>query len=446
MTHRRARAVAPFAGLVALVVGAGALPAQTDPPPPRRNPPKSVSDLLGGGRDWKGPTDPAPPPDARSGPPASGAGAETTALNVAIAALSKRIAAGRIFSLPDPRTLKSQDELLLLGGEYRHLYEMMRERLYVADPPPETAGGQAIEEFHARWGSLAPKLWKGSRVEGRISVPEWAPVVEPVRRWPCPITAEIPERVAEGLLSGPAWACLSDAFFGDLARHETRVNDILVQARRNALAPLDAAFGELDEWMQRTEALRRVTPESQELRREFAVRLHAVWLAGVTARRDELIRIRDAKLETPFQRFLGYAPAVVRPDEGSAAALLVPESRELRANVGSGHARVRVVAPAAPNDDAGLARQLHEIHESLRAVERVVQLAERREMRDFAIQLSVDLSADPMLENPRASPRFAAAMRQKETELVQRRPARVQERKQALEVSRKSLLQRIAAR
>jgi hypothetical protein len=415
-------------------------------PPPRRNPPKSVSDLLGGDRDWAGPTEPAAPAQPPAAPPAGDAGGNRAALTAAIDVLSKRIAAGRTFVPPNPRNLKAHDDLQALAAEYRQLRDGMRERLYIADPPPESAGGKAIAEFIGLWGGVARKLWKGTRTDTRISVPEGAPLLQVVRSRSCPIQAEIPGTLPGGVLPGPGWACLNDAFFSALARHEAGTNEILRGARRNALGSLDAALGELGDWLQRTEGLRRLRPEGEELRREFAARLHAVWLAGITARRDELIRIRDTPREPRFQAFLAVAPSVNRPGEGSAPVLPVPVDRTLQATVGNSHAAARVVEAPAVDDDAGFARQLHAVHRDLLAAESTVAIVERRELNDFARQLAIDLAADPTLENPRASPRFAAGMQRQRDALALRRPARVDELRRTLEARRLSVLQLIATR
>jgi hypothetical protein len=427
--------------LVAALAGTG-LEAQNPDPrptPPPVNPRGMTGGLPGvdSGTAW-------PPADAPASPASSSASPTpaATAIDAAINSLTRELDERRNLTASTVRPVDSLSVVSASLDRYRRAYVTMRERLYMGDPKPGSEAATAIDAFVTHWGALASRIWAGDRRKASISASEWTGVVRRVRGGPCPIVAPIPPALDGRPPDGPVWACLSDAYFADLAEHEAKTNGSIDASRARALAPLRAALGGLDEWMTRTEGLRRTAPESAELRRQAAWAIHNVWVAGATARRDELVRLRNRSPLTPFQRFLAHAPAIVRPPELGVMPIALPTGR-ISARTGAAVSEVAVVSPPIQLG-AALAEELHDVHYRLRTIEARLDEQDRQALAEFAVTLQRTIAAAGAAVSPRETADFRDGMADAAKDLRDERPGKVERLRAELERRRTEILQRMA--
>jgi hypothetical protein len=111
-------------------------------------------------------------------------------------------------------------------------------------------------------------------------------------------------------------------------------------------------------------------------------RLLVAWRAGARARHDELVRLRDVDLESPFQRTAALAPEIPRPRLDAAATLALPAGRTLHVRLGSTAATAAVVDRPYEAGGAGPVRELHDVHYLLRTLDEFLTAKDWDEVRD----------------------------------------------------------------
>jgi hypothetical protein len=411
-------------------------------PPEKRN----FADMMGGGSEWSDPKSAPTPAPTENKPEAP----VNTTFDAAIASLKQRVDMARSVQAGwqrNPEVIQPFRDFkrgIELARDYYMRYERMQERLYVADFGDEAAISKSIARFMERWGTLAPRISSGNRQTASITAAEWTAASTQIGKSDCPLAAKVPTEMPKPGITGDMWACLSDAFFADLAKTEAAVNDTLFTERTKALTDLRTALDELDRFMKRNG--RRAVEENVQLQKEFTARLHKVYVEGMSARHAELTRLRDAQKDTPFQKFLGQTAAVVRPNEGTGAGLLIPAGRRVRATLDNSETEAVVVAPTITDVDRELARRLHDVHYQVVTAELSAIAAEPEMLRDHEFKLADKISDDLRVDNPRETTKFREGMARKVAELKAGRATRAAYRRGELQSERQSLLKRIANR
>lgn len=336
--------------VVIAATGTSALLAQAgrsqSPPPPR-----GLSGVLpagDSGTEW----------NPAGSPSASPAGSASTALDDAIASLTREIDARRGLAADTIEPLPTLADVTGVVTKYRRAYESMRERLYMGDPKPGSAAALAFEAFDAHWGALAPRIWTGARTTSVMRDDEWQTVVRRVRGARCPLAVAVPDRVQNRVLTGPEWACLSDTYFEDLVDFEVRAIEASSAARAEAVRPLGSALDDLDGWLRETASRRTLAPNHPDLRRQAAWHLHRAWMSGAIARRNELVRLRDRSPESPYQRFSRHAPALDAAPNSEVLTVRVAAGQRLTARLGA----TTREAPVSMSQGMALAKELYDVH------------------------------------------------------------------------------------
>jgi hypothetical protein len=311
--------------------------------------------------------------------------------------------------------------------EYRQYVDRMRARLFIAELPAETT--QKLAAFRTQWADLVDPITTGRRPTAPLAATRWTELAASFDLSKCKNLAA----PRDGRLSGPHWACLSDAFFRKAVELDATVDQATDRERAQKTGALEQAMRDVEKGFEPASRPGPSEFERARWRREMTFKLHLVWLEGAQKALEAMQKRRElaSREDTPHRWFRALGPRLgsVPPPPRGATRLTLAPGTTVTASLDGASQQVRVEA-TAPTDPGGFfARALYDVHEESRqqAAGAAAELEPLLRAYDAGLEERYGTPDDPHLQAPAAAELRRQAVEQYRAQLEASRATRLSE-------------------